>query len=43
MKSNENNFSYAEVFDALSHPLRVKILKTIKDNPLSFAELKKEG
>jgi len=25
----------------LSHPLRVKILKTIKDNPLSFAELKR--
>ena len=41
MKSSEDNFSYAEVFDALSHPLRVKILKTIKNNPLSFAELKR--
>jgi len=42
MRSDRNDFNYAEVFEALSHPLRVKILKAIKDASLSFAELKRK-
>jgi len=30
-----------EVFDAISHPLRIKILKVLAKRPLSFNELKR--
>jgi len=30
-----------EVFDAISHPLRIKILKVLAKRPLSFSELKR--
>ena len=32
----------AEVFDALSHPTRIMILKTLNENPAGFADLKKQ-
>lgn len=32
----------AEVFDALSHPTRIMILKALSENPAGFAELKKQ-
>ena len=31
-----------EVFEAISHPLRIKILKLLAEKPMSFSELKKE-
>jgi DNA-binding transcriptional ArsR family regulator len=31
----------AEVFDALSHPVRIMILKVLSEEPLGFADLKK--
>lgn len=30
-----------EVFDAISHPLRIKILKALAETPLGFSELKR--
>jgi DNA-binding HxlR family transcriptional regulator len=32
----------AEVFDALSHPVRILILKALSEGPLGFADLKKK-
>jgi DNA-binding transcriptional ArsR family regulator len=32
----------AEVFDALSHPTRIMLLKALSDEPLGFADLKKK-
>jgi DNA-binding transcriptional ArsR family regulator len=32
----------AEIFDILSHPMRIRILKTLSRKPMSFSELKKE-
>lgn len=32
----------AQVFDALGHPTRLRILRLLSDGPLSFAELKKK-
>ncbi len=32
----------AEVFDALSHPTRIMILKALNENPVGFADLKKQ-
>jgi DNA-binding transcriptional ArsR family regulator len=32
----------AEIFDVLSHPMRIRILKTLSQKPMSFSELKKE-
>jgi DNA-binding transcriptional ArsR family regulator len=32
----------AEVFDALSHPTRIMILKALNENPAGFTELKKQ-
>ena len=32
----------AEVFDALSHPTRILILKALNEGPLGFADLKKK-
>ena len=34
--------SRAELFDALGHPTRIKILQVLSERPLSFSELKKE-
>ncbi len=34
--------SRAELFEALGHPSRVKILKALERNPLGFADLKRE-
>jgi len=33
--------SREEVFEAISHPLRIKILQLLADRPMSFSELKK--
>lgn len=34
--------SRAELFEALGHPTRVKILKALGERPMGFAELKRE-
>jgi DNA-binding HxlR family transcriptional regulator len=34
--------SRAELFEALGHPTRVKILRTLETKPMGFAELKRE-
>lgn len=34
--------SRAELFEALGHPMRVRILRTLQAKPMSFSELKKE-
>jgi len=34
--------SRAELFEALGHPTRVKILRTLESKPMGFAELKRE-
>ena len=31
-----------ETFEAISHPLRIKILELLAKRPMSFSELKKE-
>lgn len=31
-----------EVFEAISHPLRIRILKLLAERPMSFSELKRE-
>ncbi|MGA2198305.1 MAG: helix-turn-helix domain-containing protein [Nitrososphaerales archaeon] len=36
------NASRAEVFEALSHPTRMRILQTLSVGPLGFSELKRE-
>jgi parallel beta-helix repeat protein len=35
------NASKAEVFDALGHPTRIRLLQTLSGNPLPFSELKR--
>jgi DNA-binding transcriptional ArsR family regulator len=44
MAEAENNFdsSRAELFEALGHPTRVKILRSLEARPMSFSEIKKE-
>ena len=44
MSQNENHFdsSRAELFEALGHPTRVKILRTLTERSMSFSELKRE-
>jgi DNA-binding transcriptional ArsR family regulator len=46
MATGANNFAEdqrrAEVFDALSHPTRILILKALSAEPLGFADLKKK-
>lgn len=44
MPEPENRFdaTRAELFEALGHPIRVKILQTLETRPMGFAELKKE-
>lgn len=43
-KSDEIDFdsSRAELFEALGHPIRIKIIKSLSKRPLSFSELKKK-
>lgn len=43
MVKAENHFdeSRAEVFDAIGHPIRVRILDALEKRPMGFAELKK--
>lgn len=36
------NSSRAEVFEALGHPTRMRILQTLSERPLGFSELKRE-
>jgi DNA-binding transcriptional ArsR family regulator len=47
MSSGENeegfNKARAELFDALGHPTRIKILQTLEKSPLSFTELRKKA
>jgi len=38
---DEFNRARAELFEALGHPTRIKILNAMKDNAISFSELKK--
>ena len=33
---------WAELFDALSHPTRIMILKALSEEPIGFADLKKK-
>ena len=44
MAGEENHFdsSRAELFEALGHPTRVKILRSLEIRPMSFSEIKKE-
>jgi DNA-binding transcriptional ArsR family regulator len=37
----EFNTSRAELFEALGHPIRIKILQALERKPMGFAELKK--
>lgn len=43
--SNGEQFdpSRAELFEALGHPVRIKILESLKEGPLGFAELKRRA
>ncbi|MEM3647814.1 MAG: winged helix-turn-helix domain-containing protein [Thermoproteota archaeon] len=36
------NYSRAELFEALGHPIRIKILESLDETPLGFSELKKK-
>jgi len=38
----EFNASRAELFEALGHPIRIRILQALERRPMGFAELKKE-
>jgi len=44
MSQGEDHFdsSRAELFEVLGHPMRVKILRTLNEGPMSFSELKRE-
>ena len=39
---NEFDLGEAELFEALGHPTRIRILQALNEIPLSFSELKKE-
>jgi DNA-binding HxlR family transcriptional regulator len=39
---NQFDASRAELFEALGHPMRVKILQVLEGRPMGFAELKRE-
>ncbi len=45
MSENEDDFnaSRAELFEALGHPTRIKILQALRERPMGFSELKKEA
>lgn len=45
MSENGDDFnaSRAELFEALGHPTRIKILQALREKPLGFSELKKEA
>jgi DNA-binding transcriptional ArsR family regulator len=40
--SNEFDLKEAELFEALGHPARIRILQILNENPLGFSELKKK-
>ena len=40
--SNEFDLREAELFEALGHPTRIRILQMLNANPLGFSELKKK-
>jgi ArsR family transcriptional regulator len=40
--SNQFDTTRAELFEALGHPVRVRILQALETKPMGFAELKKE-
>jgi DNA-binding HxlR family transcriptional regulator len=40
--SSEFDSSRAELFEALGHPVRIRILHALQDGPLGFAELKRK-
>ncbi|MHA1917771.1 MAG: ArsR/SmtB family transcription factor [Candidatus Ranarchaeia archaeon] len=39
-EENITNFTEAELFEAISHPTRIQLLKTLFEEPKGFAELK---
>jgi DNA-binding transcriptional ArsR family regulator len=43
-ESNEVNFdkSRAELFDALGHPVRIRILRALEEGPLGFSDLRRK-
>jgi DNA-binding transcriptional ArsR family regulator len=43
MSDEKDDFDYerAELFEAIGHPTRIKILKTLGERPMSFTDLKK--
>jgi DNA-binding transcriptional ArsR family regulator len=45
MSENGDDFnaSRAELFEALGHPTRIKIIQALRERPLGFSELKKEA
>ncbi len=40
--SSEFDLREAELFEALGHPTRIRLLQTLNENPLGFSELKKK-
>lgn len=41
MEGTQKDKQRAEIFDALGHPMRLRILKVLSEGPLGFAELKR--
>ncbi|MEM3712924.1 MAG: winged helix-turn-helix domain-containing protein [Thermoproteota archaeon] len=42
VESSETNLSQIELLEALGHPLRIRILELLNEEPLSFSELKRK-
>lgn len=42
MEDEQEDQRRAEIFDALGHPTRISIIKALNEEPLGFADLKKE-
>ena len=42
MLRGEPEMGSSEMFEAISHPIRIKILKLLAKRPMSFSELKRE-
>src|ERR1700737_1532650 len=40
-ESQDFNVARAEIFEAISHPIRIKILTTLNERPMGFSELKR--
>jgi DNA-binding transcriptional ArsR family regulator len=41
MENKDESTRRAELFDILAHPVRIRILKMLQQNPMSFSELKR--